>query len=83
MVVLRWCQVRRVFVGDGVAVGTDGIERTAELGRGPQHGGGDDKSEAQRLVDLVVEVPTADVEMVRSRRVHRAGRPGGALMLVG
>lgn len=34
VVVLRRCQVRCVFVGDGVAVGTEGIERIAQVGGG-------------------------------------------------
>lgn len=42
VVVLCRCQVRRVFVGDGVALGAQRVESVAEVGRGPQRiwGGG-------------------------------------------
>ncbi|MDQ6671038.1 MAG: hypothetical protein M3069_09845, partial [Chloroflexota bacterium] len=69
MVVLGGCQVRRVFVGDGVAVGTKGVEGVAEIGRGPQHGGVGDQSQAQRLVNLVVEVPAPDVTLVGEEQI--------------
>lgn len=39
VVVLGECQVRRVFVGDGVALVAQGVEGVAEVGRGPEHGG--------------------------------------------
>jgi hypothetical protein len=35
------------------------VERIAEVGRRPQHRGVGDEGEAQRLIDLVVEVPGA------------------------
>jgi len=68
VVVLRGCHVRCVFVGEAVAVGTEGVERVAEVGRGPQHGGVGDQSEAERLLDLVIEVPPPDVALVSEER---------------
>ncbi len=69
MVVLRGCQVRGRFVGDGVAVGAKRVERVAEVGRGPQHGGVGDQGQAERLVDLVVEVAAPDVPLVGEEEV--------------
>jgi len=73
VVVLRGCQVRPVFVGDGLAVGSKGVERVAEVGRGPQHGGVGDQGEAQRLVDLVIEVQSPDVALVGEEQIAAQG----------
>ena len=56
VVVQGGCQVRSVFVGDGAALGAQGVERVAEVGGGPQHDGVGDEGEAECLVDLVIEV---------------------------
>jgi hypothetical protein len=69
VVVLRGCQVRRVFVGDGIAVGAQGVERVAEVGRGPQDRGVGDEVQAEGLVDLVVEVAATDVALVGEEQV--------------
>ena len=66
MVLLRGCQVRHGPVGDGVAVGAEGV---AEVSRGPQHRGVGDEGETQRLVDLVVEVMAPDVALVSEEQV--------------
>jgi len=54
VVVLRGCQVRRVFVGDGVAVGAQGVDRVPEIGRGPEHGGVGDEGQAEGLIDSML-----------------------------
>jgi hypothetical protein len=61
VIVLCRCQVCRVLVGDGVAFGTQRVERVAEVGSGPEHGGVGDQCETERLIDLVVQVTPAEV----------------------
>jgi len=69
VVVQGGCQVRSVFVGDGVALGAQGVERVAEVGGGPQDGGVCDKGQTQRLIDLVVEVSASDVALVGEEEI--------------
>ena len=71
VVILRGCQVCDGRVGDGVAVGAQSVERVAEVGGGPEHRGIGDEGEAQRLVDLVIEVPSPDVALMGEERSRR------------
>jgi hypothetical protein len=48
-----------VLVGDREAFGSQRSEHVGEVGGGPQHAGVGDQGEAERLVDLVVEVTAA------------------------
>jgi len=80
VVVLRRCQVRCVFVGDGVAVGTEGIERIAEVGGGPQDRSVGAESQAEGLIDLVIEVPAPDVALVGEEQVAAQGVQALALV---
>jgi len=52
----------------------------AEVGRGPQHGGVGDQGEAQRLVDLVVEVPSPDVTLMGEEQIAAQGVQALALV---
>jgi hypothetical protein len=52
------------LVDDVVPFRAEGVERVGEIGGGPQHAGVGDQCEAEGLVDLVVEVPGADVALV-------------------
>jgi hypothetical protein len=55
VVVLRRRQVSGDLVCDLDAVGTQRVDRVAEIRGGPQHAGIGDQREAQRLVDLIIE----------------------------
>lgn len=57
------------LLGDRAAVGTEDVECVAEVGGGPQHGGVGGQSEAERLVDLVVEVSAPDVALVGEEQI--------------
>jgi hypothetical protein len=80
VVVLRGCQVFGGRVGDRVAVGAQSVEGVAKVGGGPERRGVGDEGEAQRLVDLVVEVPSPDVALMGEEQV--AAQSVQALALV-
>ncbi|GEM_PF-1483318 len=69
MVVLRGCQVRGGFVGDGVAVVAQGIEGVAEICRRPQDRGVGDEGQAQGLIHLVVEVAATNMALVGEEQI--------------
>ena len=69
MVMLGRGQVCRVLVGDGTALGAQRVEGVAEVVRGPQDGGVGHQCQAQRLVDLVVEVTAPDVTLVGEEQI--------------
>jgi len=69
VVVLRRGQVCRGLVGDREAFGAQGVEGIREIGRCPEHCGVGDEGQAQRLVDLVVEMTSSDVSLVGEEQV--------------
>jgi len=69
VIVLRGCQVSRELVRDVHAFGAECGERVAQVAGRPQHRGVRDQGEAQRLVDLVLEVATPDVALVGEEQV--------------
>ena len=66
-----WAGVRCAAVSSvtSIAVGPQGVERVAEIGRGPQHAGVGDEGEAQCLVDLVIEMTSSDVALMGEEQV--------------
>jgi hypothetical protein len=62
-------QVRRDLVGDLDAVCPQRVERVAEIGGGPQDTRVGDQSEAQCLVDLVIEMASLDVALMREEQI--------------
>ena len=69
VILLCRCQVCRILVCEGVAVGTQRVERVADVGRGPQHRGVGDQRETERLIDLVIEVSPTDVSLVGEEQI--------------
>ena len=58
VIVLCRCQVCRVVVYDGVAFGTQRVERVAEVGSGPQHRGVGDQLRRRTPADpQILPVP--------------------------
>jgi hypothetical protein len=69
VVMLGWRQVRDDLVGDLDAVCPQRVDRVAEIGGGPQHAAIGDQGEAQCLIDLVIEMTSSDVALMREEQV--------------
>jgi len=62
-------QVRRSLVADLDTICPQGVDRVAEIGSRPQHAGVGDQGEAQCLIDLVIEMTSSDVALMREEQV--------------
>ena len=69
VVVLRGRQMRGEVVGDLDAVIAQCVERVTEVGGRPEHRGVGDKGEAERLIDLVVEMAATDLALVGEEQI--------------
>ena len=80
VVVLGRREVSGELVGEREALGAHRVESVGEVGGSPQHGGVGDKGQAERLVDLVVQVAAADVALVGEEQVAAQGVQALALI---